>query len=77
MAIIGFVDRGWDIDGAAIAYVKYDQVRSFDGVGMLSGGIARSLPVLGLPKGSNCAAKYHQPHAAHADAMACLRNRSR
>lgn len=52
MAIIDFFDRGWDMDGAAIAYVQDDRTFSFDEVGGLSCRIARKLLSLGLPQGT-------------------------
>lgn len=63
MAIIDFSERGWDMDGAANAYVQDDQAWSFDLVGRLSGRSAYALLALGLPKGTKVAANYHQPGA--------------
>jgi acyl-CoA synthetase (AMP-forming)/AMP-acid ligase II len=50
MAIIDFFDRGWDMDGVAIAYVQDDRAYTFDEVGALSCRIANKLLSLGLPK---------------------------
>jgi acyl-CoA synthetase (AMP-forming)/AMP-acid ligase II len=50
MAIIDFFDRGWDMDGASIAYIQDDREFSFDEVGELSCRIANTLLALGLPK---------------------------
>jgi acyl-CoA synthetase (AMP-forming)/AMP-acid ligase II len=50
VAIIDFFDRGWDMDGAATAYVQDDRHFSFDEVGGLSCRIANKLLALGLPK---------------------------
>ncbi len=50
MAIIDFFDRGWDMDGAAIAYIQDDRYWSFDEVGALSCRVANALLALGLPK---------------------------
>lgn len=77
MAFIDFSERRWDKDGVANACVQDDQAWSFDLVGMLSGRIACGLLALGLPKGTNVAANYGQPVAAHAAATAHLRNRGR
>jgi acyl-CoA synthetase (AMP-forming)/AMP-acid ligase II len=52
VAIIDFFDRGWDMDGAAVAYVQDDRAYSFDEVGELSCRIANKLIALGLPKES-------------------------
>lgn len=50
MAIIDFFDRGWDIDGAAIAYVQGEDSFTFDAIGTLSCRIANRLLALGLPR---------------------------
>lgn len=50
MAIIDFFDRGWDIDGAATAYIQDDRRFSFDEVGQLSCRVANKLIGLGFPK---------------------------
>ena len=50
MAIIDFFDRGWDMDGAAIAYIQDERAYTFDEVGTLSCRIANHLIGLGLPK---------------------------
>ena len=52
MAIIDFFDRGWDMDGTAVAYIQDDRSYSFDEVGQLSCRIANKLIALGLPKES-------------------------
>ncbi len=49
MAIIDFFDRGWAMDGSAVAYIQDDRRFSFDEVGELSCRIARQLLALGLP----------------------------
>jgi acyl-CoA synthetase (AMP-forming)/AMP-acid ligase II len=50
MAIIDFFDRGWDMDGKAIAYIQGERSFTFDEVGDLSCRIANTLLSLGLPK---------------------------
>ncbi len=50
MAIIDFFDRGWDMDGKAIAYIQGERTFTFDDVGELSCRIANALLALGLPK---------------------------
>ena len=50
MAIIDFFDRGWDMDGKAIAYIQADRTFTFDEVGDLSCRIANTLLSLGLAK---------------------------
>jgi acyl-CoA synthetase (AMP-forming)/AMP-acid ligase II len=50
MAIIDFFDRGWDMDGKAIAYIQGDRTFTFDEVGDLSCRIANTLLSLGLVK---------------------------
>lgn len=50
MAIIDFFDRGWDMGGAAVAYVQDDREFTFDEVGALSCRIANKLIALGLPR---------------------------
>jgi len=52
LAIIDFFDRGWDMDGTAVAYIQDDRSYSFDEVGELSCRIANKLIALGLPKES-------------------------
>ncbi|MFM7027195.1 MAG: class I adenylate-forming enzyme family protein [Chakrabartia sp.] len=55
MAIIDFFDRGWDQDGAAIAYIQEDRRVTFDEAGQLSCQIAHRLLGLGLAKGNKAA----------------------
>ena len=50
MAIIDFFDRGWDMNGQAIAYIQGERSFTFDEVGELSCRIANTLLALGLPK---------------------------
>lgn len=50
MAIIDFFDRGWDMDGKAVAYIQGERSFTFDEVGELSCRIANTLLALGLPK---------------------------
>ena len=50
MAIIDFFDRGWDMDGKAIAYIQGERAFTFDEVGERSCQIANTLLGLGLPK---------------------------
>ena len=50
MAIIDFFDRGWDMNGQAIAYIQGERSFTFDEVGQRSCQIANTLLGLGLPK---------------------------
>lgn len=50
MAIIDFFDRGWDMDGKAVAYIQGERSFTFDEVGELSCRISNTLLALGLPK---------------------------
>ena len=49
MAIIDFFDRGWDMDGGAVAYIQDERSHTFDEAGALSCRIANRLLALSLP----------------------------
>ncbi|MFM6951298.1 MAG: class I adenylate-forming enzyme family protein [Novosphingobium sp.] len=55
MAIIDFFDRGWAMDGQAIAYIQDDRSVTFDEAGQLSCRIANRLLELGCAKGTKAA----------------------
>ena len=55
MAIIDFFDRGWDMDGNAIAYIQDDRSFTFDQAGALSCQIANGLLARGFGKPAKAA----------------------
>ncbi len=55
MAIIDFFDRGWDMDGTAVAYIQDERSFTFDEAGALSCRIANRLLELGFPSQTKAA----------------------